>query len=75
MDDHHQQPIWPMMQGAVDYMLNLAGEVWTMIWKPAPEARALPVHAMTEQYVGGGLDGSFGAAAKSAVSGHEITGI
>ncbi|KAH7356100.1 hypothetical protein BKA66DRAFT_254880 [Pyrenochaeta sp. MPI-SDFR-AT-0127] len=37
MDDHHHQPIWPMLQGALDYILNLAGEGWAMIWKPSQE--------------------------------------
>lgn len=23
-----------MMQGALDYALNLAGEVWSMVWRP-----------------------------------------
>ncbi|KAI8942838.1 hypothetical protein NX059_000878 [Plenodomus lindquistii] len=49
MDDYHKQPIWPMMQGTLDYALNIVGEVWTMIWKPTPEPHALPVAAMTEQ--------------------------
>ncbi|KAF1839313.1 hypothetical protein BDW02DRAFT_478667, partial [Decorospora gaudefroyi] len=46
MDHHHHQPIWPMLQGAFDYTLNLAGEVWAMIWKPMPEARPRPVREM-----------------------------
>ncbi|CBX94084.1 hypothetical protein IAQ61_003955 [Plenodomus lingam] len=45
MDDHYQQPIWPMLQGAVDYALNIAGEIWSMIWISKPELRAVPVIA------------------------------
>lgn len=48
MDDHHQQPIWPMVQGAVDYALNLAGEVWAMIYRQPEEPRAQPVREMSE---------------------------
>ncbi|KAF1846427.1 uncharacterized protein K460DRAFT_367218 [Cucurbitaria berberidis CBS 394.84] len=33
MDDHHHQPIWPMLQGALDYILNIAGEAWAMLRK------------------------------------------
>lgn len=39
MDDHHYQPIWPMVQGAFDYIMNLLGEAWSMVWKPTPEPR------------------------------------
>jgi hypothetical protein len=38
MDDHHQQPIWPMVQGAANYAWNLIEEVWAMVWKPRSEA-------------------------------------
>jgi hypothetical protein len=37
MDDHHHQPIWPMIQGAANYAWNLIEEAWGMIWKPAEE--------------------------------------
>lgn len=48
MDDHHYQPIWPMVQGAFDYIMNVFGEVWSMIWKPAPDSRH---QAMTEPLI------------------------
>jgi hypothetical protein len=50
MDDHHQQPIWPMIQGALDYVMNLAGELWSMVWRPAEDSQAktLPVKDMCE---------------------------
>lgn len=38
MDDHHHQPIWPMVQGAANYAWNLIEEAWGMIWKPRSEA-------------------------------------
>lgn len=34
MDDHHDQPIWPMIQGAANYAFNIIEEVWGMIWRP-----------------------------------------
>ncbi|KAF2829032.1 hypothetical protein CC86DRAFT_272688, partial [Ophiobolus disseminans] len=39
MDDHHQQPIWPMVQGAANYAWNLIEEAWAMVWKPRNESR------------------------------------
>jgi hypothetical protein len=39
MDDHHHQPVWPMIQGAANYAWNLIEEAWGMIWKPADESR------------------------------------
>jgi hypothetical protein len=48
MDHQHHQPIWPMLQGAFDYTLNLAGELWTMIWKPTEEPR---VHSVMERSI------------------------
>jgi hypothetical protein len=41
MDDHHQQPIWPMVQGAANYAWNLIEEVWAMVWKPRSQAQAV----------------------------------
>jgi hypothetical protein len=43
MDDHHDQPIWPMIQGAANYGWNLIEEALAMIWKPAvaPQAQAM----------------------------------
>jgi hypothetical protein len=43
MDDHHDQPIWPMIQGAANYAWNLIEEAWAMIWRPAIELRACAV--------------------------------
>lgn len=37
MDHQHYQPIWPLVEGTYDYTMNLAAELWTMIW-PAGEA-------------------------------------
>lgn len=48
MDDHHYQPIWPMVQGAFDYIMNIFGEVWNMIWKPSSDSRH---QAMTEPLI------------------------
>ncbi|KAH9882212.1 hypothetical protein J1614_001384 [Plenodomus biglobosus] len=74
MDDHHQQPIWPMMQGILDYALNIAGEVWIMIWKPKPEQRALPVNAMAEQSAKRELHMVQTAMHTGAASIHDIVG-
>ena len=46
MDDHYHQPIWPMLQGALDYILNLAGEAWAMIRQPNETTREQPVREM-----------------------------
>jgi hypothetical protein len=40
MDDHHDQPIWPMLQGAANYAWNLIEEAWGMIWRTTVESRA-----------------------------------
>jgi hypothetical protein len=48
MDHQHHQPIWPMLQGAFDYTMNLAGELWTMIWKPTEEPR---LHSVKDRSV------------------------
>jgi hypothetical protein len=40
MDDHHDQPIWPMVQGAANYAWNLIEEALDMVLKPAIERRA-----------------------------------
>lgn len=48
MDDHYYQPLWPMMQGALDYILNLAGEGWSMIWKQVEEPVQCAVKEMSE---------------------------
>ena len=45
MDHQHYQPIWPLVEGTYDYTMNLAAELWTMIW-PAGEARQ--AHAKRE---------------------------
>lgn len=49
MDDHHYQPIWPMIQGALDYILNLAGEGWAMVWKSGGDAVERPTREMRER--------------------------
>lgn len=46
MDDHYYQPIWPMLQGALDYILNLAGEAWAMICTPGETPREQTVSEM-----------------------------
>jgi hypothetical protein len=45
MDDHHDQPIWPMIQGAANYAWNLIEEVWALVWSPAGDPRT---HAVRE---------------------------
>lgn len=47
MDDHHQQPIWPMIQGAANYAWNLVEEAWAVVWKPAEQQRSRTVQATT----------------------------
>ncbi|KAF1938414.1 hypothetical protein EJ02DRAFT_457918 [Clathrospora elynae] len=49
MDHQIYQPVWPMLQGAFDYTLNLAGELWMMIWKPAEERCTQPVRETSEE--------------------------
>ena len=39
MDDHHQQPIWPMVQGAANYAWNLIEELCAMVWRPRDDPR------------------------------------
>ncbi|KAF2029681.1 hypothetical protein EK21DRAFT_33472, partial [Setomelanomma holmii] len=46
MDDHHHQPIWPMIQGAANYAWNLIEEAWGMIWTASAKSMA---HAMRQQ--------------------------
>ncbi|CAO2655046.1 Nn.00g117790.m01.CDS01 [Neocucurbitaria sp. VM-36] len=46
MDDHYHQPIWPMLEGALDYILNLAGEAWAMIRPPNETAREQQMREM-----------------------------
>jgi hypothetical protein len=36
-----------MLQGAFDYTLNLAGELWAMMWKPTEERRVGLVREMS----------------------------
>ncbi|KAF2129227.1 hypothetical protein P153DRAFT_290607 [Dothidotthia symphoricarpi CBS 119687] len=33
MDDQHHQPVWPMLQGALDMTWNLICDAWDMAWK------------------------------------------
>jgi hypothetical protein len=42
MDHHHYQPIWPLLEGTFDYTMNLAAELWAMIW-PANAPPSTPV--------------------------------
>jgi hypothetical protein len=37
MDDHHDQPVWPMVQGAANYAWNLIEEAVAMVWNPVHE--------------------------------------
>ncbi|KAH8724850.1 hypothetical protein GQ44DRAFT_682306 [Phaeosphaeriaceae sp. PMI808] len=46
MDDHHHQPIWPMLQGAANYGWNLIEEAWSMVWKPV---NATSYHAVKRE--------------------------
>ena len=43
MDHQYYQPIWPLIEGAFDYTMNLAAELWSMIWQareaPPPAER------------------------------------
>lgn len=43
MDHQHYQPIWPLLEGTFDYTLNLAAELWTMIWRPDDDDPIAPV--------------------------------
>jgi hypothetical protein len=43
MDDHHDQPVWPMVQGAANYAWNLIEEAVAMVWNPVHEPRAYAV--------------------------------
>jgi hypothetical protein len=49
MDHHYHQPIWPLLEGAFDYTMNLAGELWTMIWTPIEQLRMKPVSKLATQ--------------------------
>jgi len=49
MDDHHQQPIWPMIQGAANYAWNLIEEVWTMVWRPRVETSGATTSTVPER--------------------------
>ena len=49
MDHQHHQPIWPLVEGAFDYTMNLASELWTMIWRPAEQPRTQPMSAVASQ--------------------------
>jgi len=49
MDHQHHQPIWPLLEGAFDYTMNLASELWTMIWRPAEQPRTQPMSAVAAQ--------------------------
>jgi len=49
MDDYHDQPIWPMIQGAANYAWNLIEEAWAMIWKQGGTPQAQAVCARIER--------------------------
>jgi hypothetical protein len=49
MDHHYHQPIWPLLEGAFDYTMNLAGELWTMIWRPIEQPRKQPIGTTATQ--------------------------
>ncbi|EAT84049.1 hypothetical protein SNOG_08881 [Parastagonospora nodorum SN15] len=49
MDDHRDQPLWPMIQGAANYAWNLIEEALAMIWKPAVIPQAQAMGARTER--------------------------
>jgi hypothetical protein len=57
MDDHHQQPVWPMIQGAANYAWNLVEEAWAFVWKPAEQQQT-----QTMQITTGNVAGRDGAA-------------
>lgn len=75
MDDHHHQPMWPLVQGAANYAWNIIEEVWGMIWKsietPQEHNRINREEAQTVRIEGEEMrqaghttlnfDGSFGA--------------
>lgn len=50
MDDHHDQPIWPMLQGAANYAWNLIEEAWNMIWRPAAVSHGVAAKSQVEQH-------------------------
>lgn len=43
MDHQYHQPLWPLFEGAYDYTMNLAAELWSMIWKAPEVAPTRPV--------------------------------
>jgi hypothetical protein len=49
MDDHYDQPIWPMVQGAANYAWNLIEEVLAMVLKAAIEPRACAAKSDAER--------------------------
>lgn len=49
MDHHHYQPIWPLLEGAFDYTMNLFGEAWSMVWKPADQPKVQPMRERVAQ--------------------------
>jgi hypothetical protein len=50
MDHQHYQPIWPLLEGAFDYTMNLASELWTMIWGSVEQRRMQRASTMATQY-------------------------
>jgi hypothetical protein len=47
-----------MLQGAFDYTMNLAGELWSMIWKPTEEPRVKERIVQSIQKEQGAMQGS-----------------
>jgi len=49
MDHHYYQPIWPLLEGAFDYTMNIIGEAWSMVWRPAEQPKGQPAREMAAQ--------------------------
>jgi hypothetical protein len=49
MDHQHHQPIWPLLEGAFHYTMNLASELWMMIWRPVEQSRTQPMSSIAAQ--------------------------
>ncbi|KAH7069154.1 hypothetical protein BKA63DRAFT_477994 [Paraphoma chrysanthemicola] len=55
MDDHHHQPIWPMIQGAANYAWNLIEEAWSMIWPQRAESSRIMIHGHERAFHAGDM--------------------
>jgi len=49
MDHHYYQPVWPLLEGTFDYTMNIIGEVWSMVWRPAEQPKVQPAREMAAQ--------------------------